>query len=225
MAIHKLETRSDWLSLGTRIEIDELSRYLDAIKEQLENMAKVHEKRVDDEAAKIKDEEERDRFYEWAGEDHWRYTKTMPQIFLNSFFVSTYSLLESEIYKVSRRIGTKHKQLFDVSEVRRGDYLESACYYIERITGIKAKDFDSWSSLKEGQKLRNIIVHSNGKVIEDKDIELAKRHNVFIEEKIEITGRPIGEISVTYEFCKSFLDALRSFFTELYKQTKAGNFV
>jgi hypothetical protein len=48
---------------------------------------------------------------------------------------------------------------------------------------------------------------------------------VFDESKIEIAGRPIGEILITYEFCKSFLDVLSAFPPELYKQTKAGNFV
>jgi hypothetical protein len=31
---------------------------------------------------------------------------------------------------------------------RRGDYLESACYYIERITGIKARRFNSGGQLE-----------------------------------------------------------------------------
>ena len=42
---------------------------------------------------------------------------------------------------------------------------------------------------------------------------------------IELSGRSIKEISITYGYCKDFLDTLRAFFDELYKRMKPGSFL
>lgn len=223
--VRVLETMSDWLSVGTDIKIDELTHYLNTLKNQLENMVADYQKRIEAEAETIQDEQERQDFYEWSGEDYWRYEETFPRILLNSFHVTAYSLLESEIHSVARRVGKKQNQVFDVSEIKGSDYLESASHYIKKLTSVDAKTFNSWSGLREGQRFRNILVHSNGKITGNKDIELAKKHKVYSESNIELSGRSIKEISITYDYCKAFLDALRAFFAELYKRMKAGNFL
>lgn len=224
--VRVLETMSDWLSVGTDIKIDELRDYLNTLKIQLENMVSDYEKRIEAEAKTIQDEQERQDFYEWSGEEYWRYKENFPRILLNSFHVTAYTLLESEIYSVASRVGKKQNQVFDVSEIRGKDYLQSTCYYIEKLTAVDAKTFGSWSELTEGQRLRNIIVHSNGKLMANKDIELAKKYKVCSESSIELpSGRSIKELSITYDYCKAFLDTLRAFFTELYKRMKAGSFL
>lgn len=224
--VRVLETMSDWLSVGTDIKIDELRNYLNTLKNQLENMVDDYEKRIKAEAKTIQDEQTRQDFYEWSGEEYWLYKETFPRILLNSFYVTAYTLLESEIYSVARRVGKKQTQVFDVSEIRGKDYLQSACYYIEKLTAVDAKTFSSWSELTEGRRLRNIIIHSNGKLIENKDIELAEKHKVCSESSIELpSGRSIKELSITYDYCKDFLDTLRAFFAELYKRMKAGSFL
>ncbi|MCK4830566.1 hypothetical protein KA005_83405 [bacterium] len=226
MAIRKLETMSGWISVGTKFKIEELKHYINTLKKQLDNMMDEYETRMKAIADAIEDEKERDDFNEWYIDDYWRYKETIPRILLNSFHVTAYSLLESEIRSLASRVGKNEKQIFDVSDIRGGDYLESASYYIEKLTGTNAKNFSSWMRLKEGQRLRNIIIHSNGRITEKKDIDLVKKYNILCTSNIEVrSGRRIKEISITYEYCRAFLDILWAFFDEIYKEMKAGSFL
>lgn len=218
--MRKLETRSDWLKLYTDIEINSLSFYLDKLYNQLGNMAKDFNKWVEAEAQKIEDDGERDKFFEWYQDEYWHYTEFFPRLFLNSFHVAAYSVLETEIHKIARHIGEKQAQKFDAAEIRGSNYLESAIYYIKKLTGINARDtkeFSCWSGLADGQKLRNIIVHSNGKVTEAKDASLAIKCGVLDASRREVT--------MTHDYCKSFIKLINTFFSEMYTQTKAGNFL
>jgi len=214
---HTLNTKSDWLSFRTDIEIHSLSFYLGKIHTQLGEMAKDFIKKVEDEAKEIEDDEEREQYYEWQQDEYWYYEAIFPQIFLNSFHTNAYSLLETEINHIATRIGEKKKQKFTVSDVRTGDYLDSAVYYIQKLTGIDAKKINRhcWNDLKDAQRLRNIIVHSNGSINKTSDISLAKKLNVYNESKKEVV--------ITYVYCQNFLKNLKTFFTGIYKETKTGN--
>lgn len=218
-----LKTRADFLSVGTDIRIDELRDYLDTLKKQLEIIAKDYEERIEEQAKKIKSDRERDEFYEFSGERHWDYTKTFPRILLNSFHVTAYTLLESEIFSLASLIGRKQKQIFDVSDFGGRDYLRTASFYISKITGVNAQDFKSWNSIDDGRHMRNIVVHSNGVPSTQHDFDLAKRYGFIDESTIEFPStRSIVRLSITYEYCQSFLVTMREFFTEFY--SKAGKF-
>jgi len=221
MGMRVLKTRSDWLAVGTDARIDELKDYLDTLKGQLEHIAKEYEKSIKAQASKIIDERERDEFYEWSGEQHWNYTKTFPRILLNSFHVTSYTLLESEILSLASLIGRKQKQLFDVSDFGGRDYLRTASFYIAKLTGVKAQDFKSWNLIDDGRNIRNIIVHSNGMLTTQHDFDLAKKYGFIDKSTIELpSGRSIVRLSITYEYCQSYLVTIKEFFTELY--SKAG---
>lgn len=221
-----LETFSDWLSVGTDIKINELRDYLNTLNKQLAFMAEDYDKKIDFQAKQIEDERERADFYEWSGEEYWNYKETFPRILFNSFHVSAYTLLESEIYSVARRLGKKQKQLFDVSDFGGRDYLKSASSYINKLTGINAQDFASWQRVEDGHTLRNNIVHSNGILTKKHEIDVTKKYNLLKESSIEVTsGRSIKRLSITYDYNKSFIATLKEFFNELYKGTKAGDYL
>jgi len=221
-----LKTRTDFLSFGTELRIDELKNYLETLKQQLEIIARDYEKNVEEEARKIEDEHARDEFYEWSGERHWNYTKTFPRILLNSFHVMAYTLLESEIYSLAILVGKKQNQIFDVSDLGGREYLRNASYYINKLTQVKAQDFRSWNSIDDGRQIRNIIVHSNGLITSQHDFDLAKKYGFIDKSTIDFPSvRPTERLSITYEYCQSFLVTLKEFFSELYSGMKAGDFL
>ena len=222
----KLETMTDWLSVGTDINIEQLRHYLDTLKEQLEFMADDFDKKIEAEGKQIEDDQERDDFYEWNNEEYWNYKETFPRILFNSFHVSAYTLLESEMYSVARRLGKKQKQLFDVSDFGGKDYLKSASFYINKIAGINAQDFASWQRLEDGRTLRNNIVHSNGILTKKHETDVAKKYDLLKETNIEVTsGRSIKHLSISYDYSKSFIATLVDFFHELYKGMKSGDYL
>jgi len=222
----RLETRIDWLSIGTDIKINELRDYLDTLNKQLGFMVTDYEAKTESLANRIEDERERDEFYEFSASEYWNYKETFPLILLNSFHVSVYTLLESEIYSVARRIGKKQQQLFDVSELGGSDYLKSASKYINKLTGTNIQDFTSWPQIQDGRTLRNNIVHSNGILTKPHDIDVAKHYKLMNETNIEISsGRSIKRLSITYDYSKSFVKTLKYFFSELYEGMKVGDYL
>lgn len=212
-----------FLSAGTHFRINELRHYLDTLKKQLEIIVKDYKKHTDEQAKKIKGPRGRDEFYEFSVELHWDYTVTFPRILLNSFHVAAYTLFESEIFSLASRIGRKQKQLFDVSDFPGRDYLKIASFYILKVTGVKAQEFQAWNPIDDGRHIRNIIVHSNGVPSTQHDFDLAKRYGFIDESTMELSsGRVILRLSITYEYCQSFLQTMEEFFTELY--SKAGKY-
>jgi len=201
-------------------KIREMRYYLNDLVKSLDNMEREFNRTTEEQAGKINDEEERNQFYEFSSDDYWRYKETFPRIFLNSFHVSAYSLLESETLAIAHKIGKKQKQVFDVFDIKGGDYLNSASLYIERLTGIKANQFDMWNTLRDAQRIRNIIVHLNGRLSEPNDIKIAKKLNVFNDESLYY---PLVFVSVDYS--KLFLDSISAFLTELLSQVEKGKYL
>ncbi len=222
--VHVLETMSDWLSVGTDIKINQLRDYLSTLKTQLDYMADNYNKEVEAEAHQILDEKERQDFYEWSGEEYWNYKETFPRILLNSFHIAAYTLLESEIYSLARRVGTKQNHEFDASNKKGKNYLKHACDFINELTNIDANNFTSWTRLDDGRILRNCIVHSNGKLTKKNEIDVSKKYGFIDDSTIEFPSvRSIVRLSITYEYCQSFLVTMRDFFTEFY--SNAGKFL
>lgn len=211
------EKITSWPELVTIVSISGLLRYLDTLYAQLGNMAEDFKDWMESEIQKIEDGEQRARFLVEHEAGHRQHTEYFPRLFLNSFHIVAYALLETEIHKIARHIGRKQNQQFDASEIRGGSYLESAVYYIKRLTGINAKALNRWGDLMDGQKLRNIIVHSNGKVTKESDAKLARRCGVYDASKKEVT--------ITYDYCKSFIELQKALFSEIHKQTIAGDFI
>lgn len=215
--MRKLETTSDLLEFESHIEIESLSYYLDKLYVQLEDMTEDFMQWTRAEVQKIENEDKRSEFLGVNLVEYWQLTKVFPRLFLNSLHVAAYSLLETEVYSIASEVGRKHNQRFDPSDIRHGNYLESAIYYIRKLTGINAKTFSCWGGLTDGQKLRNIIVHSNSKVTKESDISLARKCGVY--------DTSSKEIAITHAYCESFIGSLREFFSDMYAQTKAGSFL
>jgi hypothetical protein len=219
-----LKTSADFHSVGTDIRISELKDYLELLVKQLEIIAKDYNEHIKEVADKITNEREREEFYEDSGETYWDYRKTYPRILLNSFLVAAYSLLESEICSLASRIGRKKKQVFDITDFGSRDYLGIASKYIYKLTGIKVQDFKSWNSIDDGRQIRNIIVHSNGKITKQHDFDLSKRYKFLDDSTLDFPSiRPTTRLSITYEYCHSFLVSMGEFFSDFY--TEVGKFL
>jgi hypothetical protein len=171
----------------------------------------------------IDDEQERAQFEDWAQEEYWDYKETYPRILLNSFHVSTVSLLESELFSIAKRIGQKQD---DVSKIKGRDYIRSACNYIEKLTKIDCEKFTIWTEIVDGRTLRNIITHSNGIIEKPDDLDLARRYNVLNDSTLEtLSVRTVQQVQITYEYSTGFLKSITQFFEQLFDSINAGKFL
>lgn len=224
--VRTLKTRSDFLSVGTDIKINELKEYLETVKKQLEIVGKDYDKHIEEQAQKINGPRMRDEFYEFSSDRHFNYTETFPRILLNSFHVMAYTLLESEICSVANLVGKKQNQLINISDLPGRDYLRNASNYIKKLTQVKAQDFNSWNAVDDGRHIRNVIVHSNGKITNQHDLDLAKNYNFIDNSTLEFPSlRPTQRLTITYEYCQQFIQSLKSFFSELYSEMDTGDFL
>jgi len=169
------------------------------------------------EAKQIVDAQEQAEFYQWKADEHWDYRETFPRILFNSFHIAAYAMLESGLVAVSKRVGKKHKQIFDVSDFGGRDYLKSAASYIKKVAGVDILQFASWQQIDDGRTLRNNIVHSNGVLTKPHELEVAKKYGllsrIYLDEN---SGRSIDNLSITYDYNKLYISAMVDFFRELY---------
>ena len=204
MPIVKLGVPSSWMKMHTDIYLDEMRHYLDTIHSQFVQILNDFEKRVDEEAKKINDEKERDEFYEWHSDDYWRYKESFPRLFLNSLFVSIYSIFETQLESIAKALKKSKKEVFSFSDIKRGNYIESARKYIHVLTSIDIKNVNVtlWAKLGEYQQIRNIIVHENGKTENRTMIVILKDHAIYDEDS--------KEISISKTYAKEFINQLYS---------------
>jgi len=212
-------------AISTITKLLELRQYLDVLKKQIDVMAEDYYRKMEEEVKAIDNPEEKNEYYENSMEEYWRYTERFPRIFMNGFLIIAYSLLETQTHSVAKRMQRKFGEVFDVDEIRGGGDLEAAILYIKKLTRVDAKQFSSWDDIKDAQRLRNIIVHSNGQIASDstKDIELAEKCGVLDKTMIDVMGRSIFMVLNTYDYNLTLLDAQDAFFADLYGQTKLAS--
>lgn len=136
-----------------------------------------------------------------------------------SFIVSLYAFLERELDKdckqLQRSIGNTTFSLEDA----KGKTLERAKSYLTEI-GCRFP-FDKneyWQEIRSFNKLRNLIIHNNGKITNDhirKYVEQAKGLSIF-------TSFREDYIVVEYEFCKHALSIVGEFLTSLLYYCQAA---
>jgi len=204
----------DLLKVSTERRIDELWLYLNTFADFLNRATEDHARTTTERAFEIGDETVREEFLAASDDRLLDYTITLPRILLNSFHVSAYTLFESELFLLTRRIGRKKTQPFDVGDLKGEDYLEQAGLYLLKTTGLKLSSFASWTKIREGQTLRNLIVHSNAVPSKQGQFDLVRRLG-FTDEPQFRSSRSIP-ISVTTAYCHTFLRTIKGFFAEFY---------
>lgn len=215
--VREISTMADWLSTGTDIRVDQLRDYLKTLNEQLVTVASDYDQRIENEAKQIQDEQQRAEFYEFSSDRHWAYAETFPRILFNSFHLAAYAFFEAELISIASMIGRKQKQAFAVTDFGTRDYLSTASLYVERLTRVRPQDFRSWEALTVARWCRNLIVHSNGTLRKQKDIDFAERHGFIDRSQLDPSVlRSTWPLSLTYEYCHSLLDTIKVFFRDLY---------
>ena len=106
----KINTKADWLRFHTEDKINDLRNYLNILVKNLEEASEELSNRFDTEIEQIDDEQDRAQYEDWAQEEYWDYKETYPRILLNSFHVSTITLLESELFSIASKIGKNQNQ-------------------------------------------------------------------------------------------------------------------
>lgn len=145
-------------------ELYALEQYMDSVESQLPDILKREEKKTYKtlrQKGYDKDEFERHQMYEQIAE----FEEVLPRHFRSSILVTLWSIFESAIYEIAEEVRGRQNQEIRLRDIRGDDFLDCAQKYFNHIIKIPLNtEGTPWQHLKMFYKLRNAIVHANGRL-------------------------------------------------------------
>jgi hypothetical protein len=142
---------------------------------------------------------------------------------LTSFSIITLSYMIFETSMVDfAKIAEQHYELQLKYNEIQGGKIGKIKIYFSKLTNINISEFKSWPHLMNLEKLRNLIVHSNGKISNDQN--MLKIINNFKRTYPSgfCTGFPQyrneNQIIIKISLCSFFINEIKSFFNELIEK-------
>ncbi len=130
-------------------------------------------------------------------------------IFLNSILLSAYSFFEHHLLKLSRIVEKEFQPKIQIEHID-GNGVVKFCSYLFLVGDIQSADrsLKEWQEINYFQKIRNLIAHNGGMMLNDPMKEL-KRHECyqFLSKHKVIMAGNLGHIRITdLNFIKRFCE-------------------
>lgn len=161
---------------------------------------------------------------QWDLGDHFIETQVLDEKYhsvarLSAYAITTllYSVLETQLFGLAERVGRAKNSNLTVRDVR-GRPLEQAQIYLERVGGLDVAKDPAWSSFLDLQRIRNIVVHANGKPSKKQQSEigqLEKKYGGLLESTPDHWGE--REIFISMNLCRRWSADLEGFFKRIFK--------
>ena len=150
-----------------KLKIHDFSNYIEMMEENIESHKSSLEKSFEQQSKNITDDEIKQELYEHIFLDDYQALDTTYTLILRkSIFITLYSFLESELFKLAKYVeerSSAKKKLEDVKHNGIRKYL----YYIETVNGIEINiSKDSRDKLINYNKLRNHFVHNYDSLVD-----------------------------------------------------------
>lgn len=164
-----------------RYPFDTLREFFDSVQDLFKSEQKRISAWMERETAGLS-QDERDRFYEWHGEDYGKLEDSFPNVLRNSLFIAIYTELEDVLKFICRVLGNKKGLAIPVHKWR-GGILEKVESCLKKDIGISwSLSSGLWDEILKIRRIRNALVHDGGwldgakspKGEETKDTELLK---------------------------------------------------
>lgn len=195
----------------SRLFLESLRSYCNSLEELLQQNKVEHENALN--AGQLTWEED----YYHSGELS-RFDGVFPKILRSSFLVACYSYLEYELTDYCRYLRKEHSLPLDVNDLK-GSGIERASKYLNHIAKLDFPDTDlSWNEIRYLNKIRNFIVHNEGRLDDSKKAEAVRD---YISKRSDLLSLDEDEaIILSGEYCKHIIDILMAFFNALDKIRK-----
>jgi len=224
---------------GWDIRVSYYSDYLSSLEEFLENEARILGERYDAEVQEAPESKERVNCgnYTLPGqpseeelgalelfffEKEHKLEDIFPNMLRRSFFVAIYSLIEAQLNAICHdQERTKGLQLSVEDSTNSDKSIGRARKYLVKEAKICFPDSPEWNKLRDYQKLRNCIVHNEGRLESGhKKHDRARR---YLKEQFIPQHHPRlewkqsdDEIVFRKGFCEEVLQVSHRFFTDLF---------
>lgn len=205
--------------LMINLSLDSYMTYLDKIPFYLESEKENLEENI---GKQLKDlpPEEADLKFEYHFADDLYFFEDYQQTFYDSFYITLYSFLEKELYKICKNLEEANTYKIKIKYLT-GHGVDKYSLYLSSLYDIEISHFNSWNEIKNHQKIRNHIVHNDSSF-------LNKQHKLFSTanclgclSKID-RGKDrddFFEVIIKNTTCLKLIKCIREFFNELF--TKA----
>jgi hypothetical protein len=201
----------------TEFAFDSLADYLDIIEGQFESVRKLESNRIQQNPPAGLSEEE---FAEYQSEIQFfedRYERDFPSKIRYSFVVLLYIVLETRLRAVCDEI-SKRINLDLRERDLKGAIMERAKAFLKKVAKLPNGDPMVWQWMSDFQKVRDCIVHTNGRIEESKD----KARIGKICNETEGLSSGAGLLMIERHYCIKTLEMTKSYFKHIFDSAGFG---
>lgn len=201
----------------TEFAFDSLAAYLDIIEDQFENVRKLEQNRIPQNKTVGLSEEE---FSERQSEIQFfenRYERDFPSKIRYSFVVLLYIVLETRLRAACDEISKRRSLELRESDLK-GAAIERARYFLKKVAKLPSGDQMVGQWLSDFQKVRDCIVHTNGKIEKSND---EKRLNELCNKSLGLSS-DAGSLMIERHYCTKTLEMTKSYFGHLFDSAGFG---
>jgi hypothetical protein len=206
--IHKWETE---------FAFDSLAEYLDMIEGQYKNVRELEGNRISKNPPAGLSEEE---YAEWQSEVQFleaRYEKDFPSKIRYSFVILLYIVFETRLRAACDEISKRRSLELRESDLK-GASIERAKAFLKKVAKLPSGDQMIWQWLSDFQKVRDCIVHTNGRIEESRDKD---RLNHLCNENVGLSSEA-GSLMIERHYCTKMLEIAKSYFRHLFDSAGFG---
>lgn len=228
---------------GWDIRVMYYSNYLSSFERFLENEAKILDECYEAEVRKAIEgkervncgdytlpgqlsEEERGALEYFFFEEEHKLEDIFPNMLRRSFFVAIYSLIERQLNEICREQERSKGLSKPLEKVDRppDQSIRRAKKYLMDVAKIRFPGSSEWEELLKYQKLRNCIVHNEGRFKGIRKQEDKEELKQYIEDSHDFLALNSDgdEIIFRKGFCEKVLQVSHGFFTDLFAVLTSG---
>lgn len=145
------------------------------------------------------------------------FTRHFPSLQRRSSLITLFGLFENELDNLCRFLQKTQHLSVDLNDIK-SQGIDRASIYLSKVARLKGiRETPDWSKVKDIQKIRNLVVHHDGKLTDAN--EAPKKAELSIVKSSEFL---IGGYRVTIEkgYLKYVVQTFKSYFAQLDKELK-----
>lgn len=123
----------------------------------------------------------------------------------SAIFVAMYGDFEGYLKLLCKSLGESKNSKIKISDIKGQGIVQAVDYLYLVINVNNIKQHQEWRKLKNWNIIRNILVHNNGQLRDEKDLQAVKDLNVGYNQKK-------NKVYITYDNCEDFHSTIVEFF-------------
>ena len=162
--------------------------------------------------------------YEVYENEIFEYSK-FSSILFNSTFITVYSKMEMILFDICGYTQRHENKNIKVKDLAGKNYIDKCKKYITKVLDVDLSNIETlWNTITKYQRIRNLIVHKNGKIscIQD-DLQNFIENTSGIEYDEITKFVTINNVSFIVDFCKIVEEFIHKIIDEIINQIHGRN--